>query len=58
MAAALARTAGPFYGSLDSDAGLRTAVDTVAGAHGSEIILLHADQRRMRLLVNVRATAA
>ena len=52
----LARTAGPFYGDIDAGPGaLLDAVDTVAGRSGSELILLHADYKRFRLLVNLIA---
>lgn len=52
----LARTAGPYYGDLDASPGsLAAAVNMVAGPTGSELILLHADHRRLRLLVNLIA---
>ena len=51
----LARTAGPYYGHIDAPGALQTAVDTIAGSSGSEIILLHADKKRLRLLVNLIA---
>ena len=52
----LARTAGPYYGHLDASPGaLATAVDVIAGNAGTELILLHADKRRLRLLVNLIA---
>ena len=50
----LARTAGPYYGSIDG-ASLQTAVNTIAGPSGGEIILLHGDKRRLRLMVNLIA---
>ena len=50
----LARTAGPYYGSIDG-ASLQTAVNIIAGPSGSEIILLHGDKRRLRLMVNLIA---
>lgn len=48
-----AHTRGAFYGEIDSEAGLAAAISAVSV--GGEIILLHADRRRQRLLVNLIA---
>eukprot|EP00966_Prymnesium_polylepis_P106313 2462444-Prymnesium_polylepis.1 len=47
----LASTRGAYYGDLDESGGLSRALSTVAV--GGELILLHANARRLRLLVNL-----
>ena len=47
----LAHTRGPFYGDVDAPGGLARALSAVTV--GGELILLHADVRRLRLLVNL-----
>lgn len=53
----LARTAGPIYGHLDTPGVLESVVATITAAsfNQRELILLHADKRRLRLLVNLIA---
>jgi len=48
-----ARTRGNHYGEIDSDGGIDVAIRAVSV--DNEVILLHADRRRQRLLVNLIA---
>ena len=51
----LARTSGPYYGNVDTTASLTYAVHIICGGSGSELVLLHGDHRRLRLMVNLIA---
>ena len=48
-----ARTRGPYYGDLEARGEFRRMIRTVAV--GGEIVLLHGDFHRLRMLVNLIA---